>query len=214
VVENLTQYPKAEALSLSPATGTRWKSGKKYEERLCEALHCHPLESFFVNGGKTITSCPHHPKMNGSSPAAATGSRRETISKCMKGCEVNQYTMLRQPFKSFWPVAVVEHSPHYPKVEGLSPSPATGIWRKNGKKYEERLCEALHCQTLEYFLVNGGKIITSCPHHPKVNSSSPAAATGSRREEITKCMKECDANHYTVLCQLFNSVWLATAAKW
>ncbi len=101
MVENLSRSPKVEALSLSPATDTRRKSGKKYEERLCEALHCHPLEYFLVNGGKIITSCPHHPKVNGSSSVAATGSRREEISKCMKGCEVNQYTMLRQPFKSF-----------------------------------------------------------------------------------------------------------------
>ncbi len=49
-------------------------------------------------------------------------------------------------------------------------------------------------------------------HHPKVNGSSPDGANESRRKKISKCMKECDANCYTVLCQLFNSVWLATAA--
>ncbi len=70
---------------------------------------------------------------------------------------------------------LVEHLPHYPKVNGLSLTTiATGTGRENGKVYGHRGS-------------SGNAVVEYSPHYPRVKGSRiDIAATGNVREKIIK----------------------------
>ncbi len=71
---------------------------------------------------------------------------------------------------------VVEHLPHYYKVEGSSPATAANTERENRKKTIQDLFVASNCSTE----------VEQLPHHSKVQGSSPTTEASSGPENGIK----------------------------
>ncbi len=70
---------------------------------------------------------------------------------------------------------MVAHKPHCLKGVGLSPAIATSTWRE--QMFKKKILDK-HC---------GNYALVECmPGHPKVWSSSPATAAGTRRDVVLR----------------------------